>query len=141
MRAELGKRRGDLAYGLVQRTPDVLPRALSLGRGRAVAAAETDRARQFTGDEVELLLGPHRALVIRPVARLLELLAQVGDARTIGRLGPRVEGCARTGRVVCSQFGCAPASAAPSRAAAPSTAATSSSTWISTPGCSSSAAR
>ena len=140
MRAELGQRRGDLAHGLVHRAPDVLARALGLGRGGPVAAAETDRAGQLAGDEVELLLGARRALVIRPVTGLLELLAQLVHARPIGRLGLRVQRRARTGRVVGPQLARA-RGAAPPRAGAPLAAATSSSTWISAPGCSSSTAR
>ena len=85
--------------------PDVLARALGLGCGGPVAAAKTDRAGQLAGDEVELLLGPHRALVIRPVTGLVEFLSQLIDARSIGGLGLRVQRRARTSRVVRPQLG------------------------------------
>ena len=85
--------------------PDVLARALGLGCGGPVAAAKPDRAGQLAGDEVELLLGSRRALVVGPVTGLLKLLAQLIHARPVGRLGPRVQRRACAGRIIGPQLG------------------------------------
>ena len=105
MRAELRQRRRDLAHSLVDRASHVLARALGWGCRGAVAAAEADRAGQLARDEVQLLLGPRRALVVRPVARLVELLAQRLNASPIGGLGLRIEPRTCTGRIVRRQLG------------------------------------
>ncbi len=100
MRAELGQRGNDLAHGLVNRAPHVLARALGLRRHRAVPAAQADRAGQLVRDEIQFVLGTCRALVIRPVARLLELRAQLLHPRPVRGLRPCVEPGADAGGVI-----------------------------------------
>ncbi len=111
----------------------------AMGRSRP---PRPTRAGQLAGDEVELLLGARRALVVGPVTGLLELLAQL-DRRAPdrppwpARPAPRPHRPRRRPSARLRASACA----APPRAGAPVAAATSSSTCISAPGCSSSTAR
>ena len=104
MRAELGQHGNDLAHGLMNRAPHVLARPLGLRRDRAVTAAQAERAGQLVRDEIQLLLGARRALVVRPVARLLELRAQLLHPRPIRGLRLRVEPGADAAGVVRRQL-------------------------------------
>jgi hypothetical protein len=104
MRAELGERRGDPTDGVVDRAPHVLTRALGLGCCGSVATAESDRPGELLRDEVELLLRARRPLPVGPVPGLLDLLAQLLDARPVRRLGLGVEGRPGTCGVVRPQL-------------------------------------
>ena len=104
MRAELGQRGHDLAHSLMNRAPHVLARALGLRRHRAVPPAQADRAGQLVRDEIQLVPGTCRALVIRPVAGLLELRAQLLHPRPVRGLCPCVEPGADAAGVIRRQL-------------------------------------
>ena len=95
MGAELRQRRRDLAHRLVHRAPHVLARALRLRRRGPVAPAEPYRPGQLARDEVQLLARACGALVVRPLAGLVDLLAQLLDARAGRRPWPARRGPAR----------------------------------------------
>src|SRR6476659_6206466 len=82
---------GDAADDALDRARHVHPRTLGVRRGLAVAAAETDRARELARDELHLLAGTGGALGVVEVLGLLDLRAQVLEAGAVLALGLRVE--------------------------------------------------
>src|SRR6478735_1325588 len=82
---------GDAADDALDRARHVHPRTLGVRRGLAVAAAEADRARELARDELHLLARTGGALGVVEVLGLLDLRAQVLEARAVLALGLRVE--------------------------------------------------
>src|SRR4051812_18479274 len=87
--------RGDAADDALHGARHVDPGALGVRGGLAVAPAEADGARQLTGDEVHLLAGARDALGVVERLGLLDLGAEVLEARAVLALGLRVEQRAR----------------------------------------------
>src|SRR5919197_944963 len=86
---------GDAPHLAAQRAGEVDTRPLGRRRGRPVAPAEADGRRQLVGDELHLLARPRRALGVVEGLGLLDLRAQVLQARAVLALGLRVEDRAR----------------------------------------------
>src|SRR5512133_89079 len=82
---------GDAPDLAAQRARDVDARALGRRRGRPVAPAEADGRRQLLGDELHLLARPRGALGVVERLGLLDLGAQVLQARAVLGLRLRVE--------------------------------------------------